>query len=149
MEAKTRKFHEHDSLLAGRESPCRDNTIEGKSVCGQSRFRRLMVATMARPGLEGNRRGGLFPSLLSQGFRGALRHRDGQSSANVVAYEKCGAPFNPRTLGEFRKWVREVYLAKRMPGYLLDKVKQKQIPPAVATAALEAFAPKPKIAPVK
>jgi len=42
-------------------------------------------------------------------------------------------------LGEFRKWVREVYLAKRMPGYLLDKVKQGQLPPAVATAALEAF----------
>jgi hypothetical protein len=52
-------------------------------------------------------------------------------------------------LGEFRKWVREVYLAKRMPGYLLEKVKQKQIPPAVATAALEAFAPRPKIAPIK
>jgi hypothetical protein len=44
-------------------------------------------------------------------------------------------------LGEFRKWVREVYLAKRMPGYLSDKVKQGQIPPAAATAALEAFSP--------
>jgi hypothetical protein len=36
-----------------------------------------------------------------------------------------------------------------MPVYLLDKVKQKQIPPTVATAALEAFAPKPTIAPIK
>jgi hypothetical protein len=44
-------------------------------------------------------------------------------------------------LGEFRRWVREVYLPKRMPGYLLDKVKQGQIPAAVATAALEAFEP--------
>ena len=44
-------------------------------------------------------------------------------------------------LGEFRKWVREVYLQKRMPGYLLDKVKQGQIAPAVASAALEAFEP--------
>lgn len=44
-------------------------------------------------------------------------------------------------LGEFRKWVREVYLPKRMPGYLLDKVKQGQLAPAVATAALEAFEP--------
>jgi hypothetical protein len=44
-------------------------------------------------------------------------------------------------LGEFRKWVREVYLAKRMPEYLLTKVKQGQIAPAIATAALEAFAP--------
>jgi hypothetical protein len=44
-------------------------------------------------------------------------------------------------LGEFRKWVREVYLPKRMPGYLLEKVKQGQIAPAVASAALEAFEP--------
>ena len=29
VEAKAREFHEHRSLLAGRESPCRDNTIEG------------------------------------------------------------------------------------------------------------------------
>lgn len=42
-------------------------------------------------------------------------------------------------LGEFRKWVREVYLPKRMPEYLLSKVKQGQLPPAIATAALEAF----------
>jgi hypothetical protein len=29
VEAEAREFHEHKSLLAGRESPCRDNTIEG------------------------------------------------------------------------------------------------------------------------
>ncbi|TYL94095.1 hypothetical protein FXB40_19920 [Bradyrhizobium rifense] len=50
-------------------------------------------------------------------------------------------------LGEFRKWVREVYLPKRMPGYLLDKVKQGQLPPAIATAALEAFEPLKPIPP--
>lgn len=44
-------------------------------------------------------------------------------------------------LPEFRKWVREIYLIKRMPGYLLDKVKQGQLPPSIATAALEAFEP--------
>jgi hypothetical protein len=47
---------------------------------------------------------------------------------------------------KFRKWVREVYLAKRMPGYLLDKVKQGQMAPAVATAALEALEPQKAIA---
>jgi hypothetical protein len=52
-------------------------------------------------------------------------------------------------LAEFRKWVREEYLAKRMSPYLIQKVKQGQIPPAAATAALEAFAPKPAIPPVK
>lgn len=44
-------------------------------------------------------------------------------------------------LGEFRKWVREQYLPKRMPGYLQDKVRQGQIAPAMATAAIEAFEP--------
>jgi hypothetical protein len=44
-------------------------------------------------------------------------------------------------LGEFRKWVREEYIAKRLPGYLTQKVGQGQLPPAAATAALEAFAP--------
>jgi hypothetical protein len=31
VEAEAREFHEHRSLLAGRESPCRDNTIEGNA----------------------------------------------------------------------------------------------------------------------
>ena len=44
-------------------------------------------------------------------------------------------------LGEFRKWVRDVYLIKHMPNYLSDKVKQKQLPAATATAALDAFKP--------
>ena len=34
-------FMEHDSLLAGRESPCRDNTIEGNVGVWASRFLRL------------------------------------------------------------------------------------------------------------
>jgi hypothetical protein len=50
-------------------------------------------------------------------------------------------------LGEFRKWVREEYLPKRMPGYLLDKVKQGQLSAPTATAALEAFKERPTIAP--
>jgi hypothetical protein len=48
-------------------------------------------------------------------------------------------------LGEFRKWVRKVYLPKRMPDYLLSKVKQGQISPAIATTALEAFGEKPRL----
>ena len=38
VEAKAREFHGHDSLLAGRESPCRDNTIEGNVGVWVSRF---------------------------------------------------------------------------------------------------------------
>jgi len=34
-----------------------------------------------------------------------------------------------------------------MPGYLLDKVRQGQIAPAVASAALEAFEPQKTIGP--
>jgi hypothetical protein len=37
------------------------------------------------------------------------------------------------------------YLAKQIPGYLLDKEKQGQIAPSVATAALEAFEPQKAI----
>jgi len=44
-------------------------------------------------------------------------------------------------LGEFRKWVREEYIAKRMPSYLGNKIKQGQIPAPAALAALEAFKP--------
>jgi len=44
-------------------------------------------------------------------------------------------------LGEFRKWLREQYLPKRLPMYLVQKVKQGDLPPARATAALEAFKP--------
>ena len=37
LEAQAGEFHGHDSLLAGRESPCRDNTIEGNvGVVGES-----------------------------------------------------------------------------------------------------------------
>ena len=42
VEAEAREFHEHRSLLAGRESPCRDNTIEGNvGVWTNRRSRRL------------------------------------------------------------------------------------------------------------
>ena len=38
IKAEARELHEHNSLLAGRESPCRDNTIEGNvGVSGNSR----------------------------------------------------------------------------------------------------------------
>src|SRR3981081_3143822 len=73
MEAKTREFHGHDSLLAGRESLCRDNAIEGNvGVRGESRLAAREAATMARPGPEGNLRAGLFPRLL-QGLRDCMK----------------------------------------------------------------------------
>ncbi|MDM8009726.1 MAG: hypothetical protein QUV08_02060 [Parasphingorhabdus sp.] len=45
-------------------------------------------------------------------------------------------------LGEFRKWVREEYLPKKLPNYLNSKVKQGQLPAKKASAAIEAFKPK-------
>jgi len=45
-------------------------------------------------------------------------------------------------LGEFRKWVREEYLPKKLPNYLNDKVAQRQIAASQAAAAIEAFKPK-------
>lgn len=45
-------------------------------------------------------------------------------------------------LAEFRKWVRENYLIKKLPNYLGDKVAQKQIAAPRAAAALQAFTPR-------
>lgn len=49
-------------------------------------------------------------------------------------------------LGEFRKWVRDVYVAKRMPMYLDQKIKEGKIPAPAARAALDAFAPPKSLA---
>lgn len=42
-------------------------------------------------------------------------------------------------LGDFRKWMREVYIPEKMPVYLSDKVRQGSLPAKAATAAIEAF----------
>lgn len=45
-------------------------------------------------------------------------------------------------LAEFRKWVREQYIPKKLPNYLNSKVRQGQLPAKKATAAIAAFKPK-------
>jgi hypothetical protein len=45
-------------------------------------------------------------------------------------------------LAEFRDWFRKEYINKKMPTYLLGKVKDGQITAPAATAAIEAFTPK-------
>jgi hypothetical protein len=65
VEAEAREFHEHRSRLAGRESPCRDNTMEGNvGVWANRLWRLLSPGTMARPGPEGNGPTRLFPRVL-------------------------------------------------------------------------------------
>ena len=49
-------------------------------------------------------------------------------------------------LAEFRDWFRKEYINKKMPIYLLGKVKDGQLTAPAATAAIEAFTPK-RIAP--
>jgi hypothetical protein len=44
-------------------------------------------------------------------------------------------------LGEFRRWMREVYLPDRMPAYLKSKAKQGALPPSFVSLALTALAP--------
>jgi len=56
------------------------------------------------------------------------RHRD--------AYGCCDA-----ALGEFRRWMREVYLVDRMPSYLKSKAKQGGLPQSFVLLALAALAP--------
>lgn len=51
-------------------------------------------------------------------------------------------------LAEFRDWIKKEYVTKKMPSYLLGKVKQGQIPGPAANTALDAFSPK-NIAPPK
>src|SRR5580693_3167738 len=57
-------FMELVSLLAGNESPCRDNTIEGNVGVDREASGASGRATMAAPGRKGNRPGWLFPRLL-------------------------------------------------------------------------------------
>jgi hypothetical protein len=49
-------------------------------------------------------------------------------------------------LAEFRDWFRKEYINKKMPTYLLGKVRDGQLTAPAATAAIEAFTPK-RIAP--
>ena len=51
-------------------------------------------------------------------------------------------------LPEFRKWVKEEYIAKRMPNYLNQKIRDGKIPAPAARAALDAFTPQ-KVLPRK
>ena len=44
-------------------------------------------------------------------------------------------------LGEFRQWIRTEYIAKHMPQYLDQKVREGKIAAPTARAALDAFAP--------
>lgn len=54
-------------------------------------------------------------------------------------------------LAEFRDWIKKEYISKKLPTYILSKVKEGQIPGPAANAALAAFTPKqimpPKIRP--
>lgn len=45
-------------------------------------------------------------------------------------------------LGEFRKWVKQVYYTTKFPAYMNRKVKDGGIPAQAALAAIEALAPK-------
>lgn len=45
-------------------------------------------------------------------------------------------------LPEFRRWIKETYMAKGLPKYLNTKVSQGEIPAPSAAAAIEALAPK-------
>jgi hypothetical protein len=48
-------------------------------------------------------------------------------------------------LGEFRKWIRDEYIAKRMPVYLNQKAREGRIPQPAVAAALDAFSASKRI----
>src|SRR5580692_5518051 len=63
----------HDTLLAGRESPCRDNTIEGNVGVWVSRFRRLSARDNGEGRAEGQPAPGAFPKPFKEPFEGLFR----------------------------------------------------------------------------
>src|SRR6202021_867357 len=77
VEAKAREFHGHDSLLAGRESPCRDNTMEGNVGVWTSRFLRLSAGDNGEAGAFGQPPRGAFPKafvwVFIEVFAGVMR----------------------------------------------------------------------------
>jgi hypothetical protein len=64
VQAEARELHEHNSLLAGRESPCRDNTIEGNVGVWTSRLAALMERDNGEAGAEGQPPAGAFPKAF-------------------------------------------------------------------------------------
>jgi hypothetical protein len=58
--------------LAGRESPCRDNTIEGNVGVWVSRFRRLSARDNGEGRAEGQPPPGAFPKPFKEPFQGLL-----------------------------------------------------------------------------
>lgn len=115
-----------------------------------------LLVTLIRQGAE---LGATFIPDISVGMAWG-KHWTGDNLDNVygerIKYEHnypsyfAQAASNPQpaycypddALPEFRKWVKEEYVTKRLPNYLNDKVKQGQIPAAKASAAIEAFRPR-------
>jgi hypothetical protein len=65
MQAKAREFHECDALLAGRESPCPDNTIEGNVMLEETREPRLLERDNGEGGAGGQPAAGAFPESFA------------------------------------------------------------------------------------
>ncbi|HEY0908965.1 MAG TPA: hypothetical protein VGD75_01905 [Bradyrhizobium sp.] len=73
MKTKAREFHGHDALLAGHESPCRDNTIEGNVGVRLSRFLRLSWDDNGEARAEGQPPPRAFPKAFIAAFMRLLR----------------------------------------------------------------------------
>jgi hypothetical protein len=69
VEAKAREFHEHKSLLAGRESPSRDNTIDGNVSVEERAVAALVERDNGEAATGGQRPRTAFP----KGFEALVR----------------------------------------------------------------------------
>ena len=66
---EARQFHGHVALLAGRKSPCRDNTIEGNvGVWGGLAVMQLVDRDNGEARAEGQRPRRAFPKAFCRGF---------------------------------------------------------------------------------
>ena len=87
LKAKARELHKHDSLLAGRESPCRDNTIEGNVSVGGESLMRLTGRNNGDAAGEGQPQPAAFPKGFIKpfvGLRGASESQPRISSSGTT-----------------------------------------------------------------
>jgi hypothetical protein len=78
----------HDSLLAGRESSCRDNTMEGNVGFVASRFPRLSWADNGEAGAFGQPPQRAFPKAFLEAFLEAFAGLKRSRSAPALARPK-------------------------------------------------------------
>ncbi len=73
------------------------------------------------------------------GMRGKFQHQYPSYYPQSAAGPQEAYCYPEDALGEFRKWMREVYRKEKLPTYLTGKVKSGSLAPTKATAIVDAY----------